>query len=339
METNQILIVGELIDHSISPMTAQLMKIGKKISLALNKTLDLVFLGDESLTGEESGFQYGAHTVYKCTDSLLGGGFMADAGVQALEQIAEHLKPAVILFGHNDMGLELAPRLAFRIGTGVILDCIDLEVDKTSGDLEFIKPVFGGKAHAHFCITSKQSHLATIREGAFDLLPCELSDQTAADSTRVIQLPLKIDPKRIKTNRLKKEIDESIALALKLSSSKVVVCGGRGLKTSDGIDLIKETAGLLDGAIAGSRPVIDNGWLSNTLQVGLTGKKVSPQMYFAVGVSGALQHMVGCLKSKTIVAINSDDTAQIYKFAHIGVVGKYQEVLRGFNDEVRRIIK
>lgn len=145
------------------------------------------------------------------------------------------------------------------------------------------------------------------------------------------------DLSRIRTKFFKKEKDESLALAMKLASAQIVVSGGRGLKKKEGVDLIQETADLLGGAVAGSRPAVDNGWLPSSLQVGLTGKKVNPQVYMAVGISGALQHMAGCSKSKTIVAINSDQSAPIFKLSHMGAVGDYSEVLKGFNEEIKKI--
>jgi len=336
LERSQILIVGELINQTISPVTAQLMAIGKKLAVNLNKTIHLIFLGDAPINGAESGFRYGADRVYTAADPHLGR-YMAEPYLQALEQVAEQLKPAIILFGHNDMGLELAPRLAFRLDTGVVLDCIDLKINVGGTDVEFIKPVYGGKAHAHFCIKALSPKIATIREGAFDPTPDHHSVSDEMENREAIRLDINIEQEKIKTTFQNKEIDECIAQAVRLAHSEVVVCGGRGLNTAEGIDMIRETAELLNGAIAGSRPAIDSGWLSNTLQIGLTGKKVSPRLYFAVGISGALQHMAGCIKSKTIVAINTDESAQIFRFASLGIVGDYREVLKGFNNEIRRI--
>ena len=326
-----ILIFGEMDGERLSAMTTQLMRIGKELSTELKQELHLLFLHREFQKTVEEGYGYGAERVYLAADPLLEN-FMTDTYLQAMEQAARELKPAIILFGQDDRGQDLAPRLAFRLKTGVTLDCVDLKIDLEKGILEQVKPVFGGKALAHYCCPEGRPQIASVREGAFD--PADYDEFKKGE---VIEFPLSLDPSRIRTRFVKKERDESQALVLKLASANVVVSGGRGLKKNEGIDLIQETADLLDGAIAGSRPVIDYGWLPSPLQVGLTGKKVNPQVYIAVGISGALQHMAGCLKAKTIVAINSDELAPIFKLSHFGAVGDYKEVLKGFNDEVRRI--
>jgi electron transfer flavoprotein alpha subunit len=192
--------------------------------------------------------------------------------------------------------------------------------------------VFGGKAHADANTAESRPQIASVREGAFD--PADYDESKKGE---VNNLTLSIDESKVKTRFVKKEKDESLALALKLAGANVVVCGGRGLKKQEGVDLIQATADLFDGAIAGSRPAVDNGWIPNALQIGLTGKKVNPQMYMAVGISGALQHMAGCSKSKTIVAINTDEAAPIFKMSHYGVIADYKEVLEGFNDEVKKL--
>ena len=326
-----ILIFGEKDGDRLSPMTTQLMRIGKALSGDLKEELHLLLLGGESNKNGDVGFGYGADRVYAGTDPLLED-YMTDTYLQAMSQVVEELKPLVILFGQNDRGLDLAPRLAFRLKTGVTLDCVDLRIDGETGVLEPVKPVFGGKAHAHYCALESRPQIASVREGAFD--PAEYDESITGE---VLQLTLSLDPSRVRTRLVKKEKDVNLALALRLASANVVVSGGRGLKKQEGINLLRETAELIGGAIAGSRPAVDYGWLPGSLQVGLTGKKVNPQVYIAVGISGALQHMAGCMKSKTIVAINSDDSAPIFKFSRFGVVGDYKEVLKGFNEEIGRI--
>ncbi len=325
-----ILIYGETNGDRFSPATVQLLGMGKKLSEALNQEMQLLILGGEPQASMAEGFGYGAGRVYTVLDPLLVN-YTTDAYLQVMEQVVNRLKPSIILFGHNDRGLDLAPRLAFRFKTGVTLDCIDLKIDPDRGLLEQVKPVFGGKAHGHYFAMDRYPQIASVRDGAH--APAEYD---ASKTGEVERLDLTIDPAGIRTRFLRKEEDENLAQALKLAVADVVVSGGRGLKKKEGVELIRETADLLHGALAGSRPAVDYGWLPGSLQVGLTGRKISPRVYIAVGISGALQHMAGCMKSKTVVAVNRDETAPIFKFSHFGVVGDYKEVLEAFNDEIRR---
>jgi electron transfer flavoprotein alpha subunit len=327
-EYKNILVFGEMDGENLSSVTAQVMRIGKTLSSDLEEELHLLLLGPDA-QGAEQGYGYGADKVFVGTDPLLEN-YLTDTYLQAMEQAVEGLNPFIILFAHNDKGLDLAPRLAFRLKTGVAVDCVDLKID--GGVLVTVKPVFGGKAHADANIAGSRPQIASVREGAFD--PADYDESKKGE---VSNLALSIDGSKVKPRFVKKEKDESLALALKLAGANVVVSGGRGLKKKEGVDLIQATADLLDGAIAGSRPAVDNGWIPNALQIGLTGKKVNPQIYIAVGISGALQHMAGCSKSKTIVAINSDEAAPIFKMSHYGVVADYKGVLEGFNDEVKKM--
>lgn len=328
-ENKNILVFGETDGDGLSSMTAQLMRIGKRLSEDMKEALFLVFLGNEFPAAIRKGYGYGADRVYTGADPLLAN-YMTEPFLQAAGQVVQELKPAMVLFGHNDSGLDLAPRLAFRLQTSVTLDCVDLKWVPERGLIEHVKPVFGGKAHAHFCGAETAPHIASVREGAF-----EPADYDESIKNEVFPFPLTLDPSGVKTKFIKKEKDENLALALKLASARIVVSGGRGLKKKEGVDLIKATADLLGGAVGGSRPAVDNGWLPHSLQVGLTGRKVNPDVYIAVGISGALQHMAGCMKSKTIVAINSDESAPIFRLSHVGAVGDYRGVLEGFMQEIR----
>lgn len=326
-----ILIFGEIDGDQVTPITTQLIRIGKTLSEDLNEELHLVFLAGEPQSAAEKGYGYGADKVFVGAEPMLKD-YLTDTYLQAMEKVVAELKPSILIFGQDDKGLDLAPRLAWRLKTGVTLDCVDLKIDSEKGLLEPVKPVFGGKAHAHFISTEGRPQIASVRDGSFD--PAEYDESKHGD---VVDLGLSLDAADVKTRFLKKEEDKSLALALKLASANVVVSGGRGLKKKEGVDLLQETADLLEGAIAGSRPAVDYGWVPSTVQIGLTGKKVNPQVYLAVGISGALQHMAGCSKSKTIVAINSDDSAPIFKLSHFGVVGDYKGVIEGFNDELKKM--
>jgi electron transfer flavoprotein alpha subunit len=326
-----ILIFGEFDGDRVAPITTQLIRIGKSLSEDMNEELHLVFLDGEPQSAAAEGYGYGADKVFVGADPMLKD-YLTDTYLQAMEKVVEELKPSILIFGQDDKGLDLAPRLAWRLKTGVTLDSVDLKIDSEKGLLEPVKPVFGGKAHVHYISAEGRPQIATVRDGSFD--PAEYDESKKGD---LVDLALSLDASVVKTRFLKKEEDESLALALKLASANVVISGGRGLKKKEGVDLLQETADLLQGAIAGSRPAVDYGWMPSTVQIGLTGKKVNPQVYLAVGISGALQHMAGCSKSKTIVAINSDESAPIFKLSHFGVIGDYKGVMEGFNDELKKI--
>jgi electron transfer flavoprotein alpha subunit len=332
-KSRNILIFGETDENNLSPITVQAMSIGKTLSKSLNQELHLILLGGKKLKVGNDGFSYGAEKVYTVRHPLLEE-YVPDSYLQVMEQVVMDQEPAVVIFGQTDKGMDLAPRLAFRLRTSVTLDCVHLERDDSveNGRLKQVKPVFGGKAHAVFSGKKGSLQIVSIREGAFKSAILD-PDKTG----RVTDLNVSIDGSKIRTRFLKKEEDPCLALAQKLSSSSVIVSGGRGLGRAEEFELLKETAELLGGAIAGSRPVVDHGWIPYLLQVGLTGKKLSPQIYFAIGISGAMQHMAGCRNAKTIVAINNNKEAPIFRMSRYGVVGHYREVLKGFNDEYRRI--
>jgi electron transfer flavoprotein alpha subunit len=326
-----ILVVGELDDNGVTATTAQVMRVGKTLAAETEQQLHLLFIGGEMQPAAEKGYAYGADKVFMAADPQLAD-YTTDSHLQVVSKFVQELKPAVILLSHNQTGLDLAPRLAFRLKAGVMLDCVAYQMDKASGLLAQERPVFGGKAHARYQGLGNGPQITTVREGAVEPADCDDSR-----SGEVASFAVALDAADLRTRLVKKEKDESQAQVLKLASANTVVCGGRGLGNKEGVDLLKEIAERLDGAIAGSRPAIDQGWVPGPLQIGQTGKKVSPRLYMAVGISGALQHMAGCANANTIVAINTDQEAPIFKMSHIGVVGDYKAVLAGFNEEVKKI--
>jgi electron transfer flavoprotein alpha subunit len=325
-----ILVIGETTDGEITAVTTQLMQLAKQLCRDSGKKVYLALIGHQVPAGAGKGYGYGADQVFTVTDPVLEN-YVADSYRQAARQLVAQLNPALVLLGHTDMGLDLAPRLAIRLKTGAATDCVDIKYDAQSDGFLYEKPVFGGKAHGLLRLTGPFPQVATIREGAIDP---PAFDATATGDVQPVAVT--IDPSRIRVRLVGKQKDESLALAQKLAMANIVVCAGRGVKNPEGVQLVGQTAALLGGAVAASRPAVDYGWLPYSLQVGLTGKKVAPKLYVAVGVSGAIQHMAGCLKSKTIVAVNSDENAPIFRMAHFGAVGDFQQVLAGLNDELQK---
>jgi electron transfer flavoprotein alpha subunit len=322
-----VLVFGESDGQTLSQMTFQLLGIGRRIADASGQELHLFVLGAEAKEGAEEGIFCGADKVYMATHPLLEH-YTADAYLLAMEQIISMERPDIVLFGQNDKGMDLAPRLAFRLKTSICLDCIDLQIDEGTKSLKQVKPVFGGKAECHYYAKGTKPQIVTIRDRAFE--PAVNDESRTGEFLRI---PLTLDVSKVRMRLLEKQEDDSQSYAQRLLSAKAVVSGGRGLGGKEGFDRLKKTAEILEGTIAGSRPSVDYGWVHNALQVGLTGKKIAPEVYFAIGISGAIQHMAGCLKSKTIVAINTDENAPIFQHAHYAVVGNYMDVLRGFDDE------
>ncbi len=329
-ESENVLIFGEFERDRLSTLTLELIGIGAKLARDLKQGLYLAHLGNQIQDGIAKGYGYGVDRVYAGADPLLEA-YVPELYLQAMEQLVRQLKPRIILFGQTDTGLDLAPRLAFRLRTWITLDCVDLIMNSERNLMQQVKPVFGGKAHGTYLSTSLPQ-IASVRQGSF--APAEYDDSRKGS---IFPVNLALDPSRVRTKFVKKAYDESLALALSLASAPVVVSGGRGLCGKKGAELIMETASLLGGAVAGSRAAVDSGWLPGSLQVGLTGKRVNPQLYLAVGISGSVQHMAGCMKSQKIVAINTDESAPIFSYSHIGVVGDFKEVLTAFNDEIRRL--
>jgi electron transfer flavoprotein alpha subunit len=326
-----ILVFAEVDGDRLSPLTLELLGAGARLAAGMRQALYLVHLGAAVPAGLEEAFSWGADEVYAAVDPLLAA-YQPDLYLQAAQQAVAHVNPSIILFGQSDMGLDLAPRLAFKLRTGVTLDCLDLAVDGQTGLVERVKPVFGGKAHATFrCDVFPQ--IVSLRQGSFDP-----PQHDGSPAKPVLPLEVELDASRARSRLVKKVQDEELALALDLVSAPAVVTGGRGLKDLEGVESISRTAALLGGAIGATRAAVESGLLPRSVLVGLTGRRVNPRLYMAVGVSGSLHHMAGCMRSRTIVAVNTDESAPIFMFSHIGVVGDYRQVLKGFNDEAARIL-
>jgi electron transfer flavoprotein alpha subunit len=199
------------------------------------------------------------------------------------------------------------------------MDCIDLAIDPDSKRLLMTKPVYGGNAHAvQTCRTDPQ--LATVRVKS--MAPAERDDRRQGD---VIDLGIEIPEDAARQKKQGEEKDTS--LGAKLEEAKAIVSGGRGIGAEEGFKALNDLANELGGVVGGSRPACDNKWISDVVQIGLTGKVVSPELYVAVGISGSSQHMSGCAGSKVIVAINKDPEANIFKYAHYGIVEDWKAVV------------
>jgi electron transfer flavoprotein alpha subunit len=245
---------------------------------------------------------------------------------RAVAAAADMLKPELVLFGASTMGRDLAPRVAARLGAGLASDCVALTVE--SGRLVASRPVFAGKALQKVAFP-KTPALATLRPKVF--APVALGGKSAA----VEPLAVEFDAAASRAKVLR--VAAAGAGKVDLTEAEVIVSGGRGMKGPEHFQLIEDLAAALGASVGASRAVVDAGWRPHSEQVGQTGKTVSPKLYVAVGISGAIQHLTGMTSSRCIVAINKDAEAPIFKVADYGIVGDLFEVLPALTEAVGKL--
>jgi len=324
-----VMIFVEFADNKLAPISKELLGVGRKLANDLGEELSALVVGSGIADFAAETISYGADKVYVVDDPLLKD-YRTDSYVAVVEKVAKQVNPRIILMGQTTIGRDLAPRTSIRLGTAVTLDCIALEIDAASKLLLQTKPVYGGNARAIYTMDTLPQ-MATVRAKA--MTP---STPDNARKGEVITVAAGLDPAAIKTNVLQKVVHE--VEGIKLEDASVIVAGGRGIGGPEGFKQLEGLARLLKGAAGASRPPCDNGWVPDTMQVGLTGKIVSPDVYIAVAISGSSQHLAGCSGSKNIVAINKDPEANIFKEARFGVVGDWKKIIPAFETKLKELL-
>lgn len=308
-------------DGRLNPVTAELCAAAQKLGGDI--TVALLGKGVEGLAQQAGSF--GAKKVIVVDDAQLEV-YLGDMYIQPAERIAKVVGADTILFGQTMMGRDLAPRLAARLGTAVAMDCTGLTSE--GGKMHAERPCFGGAAKARYSFTSSPA-MATVRVKALE--PAE----AGASSAEIVKQDAGIDAGKVRskiTDRRKEKAE-----GVRLEDAKVVVSGGRGLGGPEGFQPLETLAGILGGAVGASRAVCDLGWYPVAAQVGLTGKVVTPDLYIAVGISGASQHMAGISSVKNIASVNRDADAPIFKASRWAVVADAKEFVPAFIEEVKKV--
>ena len=265
---------------------------------------------------------HGADTVYVSGDAAAAA-YDSDAWTGCAEGLAREQNPAVILTAHNSTGADLAPRLAFRLGHGCATGCV--AIDDHNGALHFTRPCYGGNAREVVSFNSRPA-VVTVRPGIYRALA---ADVTRSGEIIAVALP----QSRVRVIERKRDSGG----AQRLEDAKVIIAGGRGLNGPEGFKVLEPLAAILGGVVGASRVPCDLGWCPHAMQIGLTGKTVTPELYIAVGISGASHHLAGCGNAKTIVAINTDADAAIFRDAKFGVVGDYAKVVPALTAAIRAL--
>ena len=328
-EYRGVMVFGEAKQGKLAANATELLGCGQKLANDLGQELFCLLVGSDISNLAQEAIAFGADKVYVVDDPLLKD-YQTDSYVSVVERVAKQVMPQVILLGQTAIGRDLAPRLAFRLGTAVTTDCIELAIDPDSKLLLQTKPVYGGNAQAIFTCAS-YPQIATVRAKAMSPLERDESKQG-----EVITVEASLDRQTVRTKVLEKVVEE--VEGIKLEDAEVVVGGGRGIGSADGFEQLEELAKILNGAVGASRPPCDNDWVPNSYQIGLTGKIIAPNLYIAVALSGSSQHIAGCSGAKNIVAINKDPEANIFREATFGVVGDWKAVLPAFTEKVKALL-
>jgi len=253
--------------------------------------------------------------------------YTPDAYVLAFKQLIAQAKPKVVLLPHTYQVRDFGPRLATALGRVLVSDVTGHKVD--GGQLICIRQLFQGKINADIRFSGDAPHLASIQAGAFR------ADQVEAGTASVEKFSPQIDAAQIRTRPL--ELFRESARGVDLNTADIIVSVGRGIKEAENIPVVQQLAEALGAEMAASRPICDSGWMPMERQVGSSGQTVAPKMYVAVGISGAIQHLVGMKGSKTIVAINKDPEAPIFEVADYGIVGDLFQVVPALVEEIKKV--
>jgi len=267
--------------------------------------------------------EYGAGKVYVHEDPIYGE-YLAQPAVEALAALVRQHNPALLLFGSTYDGRDIASRLSARLDSGLITSATDIALK--NGQVEVTVPAFGGRTIVSATIVNPGTKLVLVRPKAFDAV-------ATGGSAVIEEVKVEISPSAMKSKIVERVVQASEGP--KLEEANIIVAGGRGLGGPENLVILHELAKELGGAVGATRAIVDAGWVPYSYQIGQTGKTVKPQLYIACGISGAIQHIVGMKGSKTIVAINKDAEAPIFKIADYGVVGDVFKVLPQLIEEIR----
>ncbi|HYQ60481.1 MAG TPA: electron transfer flavoprotein subunit alpha/FixB family protein [Desulfatiglandales bacterium] len=316
---SDILILVESKAGAVEKMTLELIRGAGGLAKDLGTGVSAVVVGADTAALAEAVAGYGLNKVYRLEHPLLKD-FQPDAWVAGLEWLCKQIAPKIVLISQAFVGREVAPRLAYRLNTELTTDCTALKIDPADKGLIRTKPIYGGNAVA-IVKTEGSPQLVTVRKGLFE--PAE-----PAAKSEVVSMAPPLADSVIKVKSVKTVEQEVV----ELDKANVVISGGRGIAEKEDFEVLFGLAKALSKThgkvlIGCSRPVVDKGWMSSDHQVGLTGSMISPDAYVAIGISGAVQHLVGMIRSKKIIAINTDLGCNMFKVADFGVVADYKEIL------------
>lgn len=310
---------------AINPTVFELLAKSKELQRHNGEKITAVLLGNEASAMADTLFAYGADSVLLAENAALGE-YSPRVYQSALTQLAEKYKPSIILYGATDIGRDLAPRVMVSLDTGLTADAIDLGYDE-DGIFFQTTPGYGGRILAHIVMPEKRPQMVTVHpqicapEKPVEGVRGELISEKVS-----VELDAEFEVLDTRPAEIKGE---------SLSDAKIVIAGGRGVKTEEDLQLLRELASLLSGQLASSRPLVDNGMLPHDRQIGQSGATIAPGLIFNIAISGSVQYQLGMRKAGCIVAVNQSEDAPIYDIAHYGAVADYKKLIPALIEEIK----
>lgn len=323
-----IWIVAEQREGELRKISFELTSEARRLADQMGQSVTAILLGSNIKGKAPELGKYGADKVIVADDNRLAT-YTTDAYVSVIAQLAQSGEPAIILLGASVQGKDLSGRLAARLGVGMVQDCVAFSLE--NGNLVAKRPIYAGKAYATVTFKDSVPQIATARPNVL-----ELNEPDGSKSAEVVDAEFSLDDSQLKTKVA--EIIQAEGAKVDLTEAERIVSGGRGMKGPENYTILEELADIIDATVGASRSAVDSGWRPHSDQVGQTGKVVSPNLYIACGISGAIQHLAGMSTSKYIVAINKDPEAPIFQKADYGIVGDLFEVVPALTEEIKKIL-
>ena len=337
-EYKGVYVFAQQVDNEISGIALELLGKGKELAAKLETEVTAVLIGYNVKNLADKLAEYGADKVILVDDPELET-YRTEPYAHALASVIEKYKPEIVLVGATAIGRDLGPTVSARVKTGLTADCTVLEIgdfplnaipgqEQKHNQLLMTRPAFGGNTIATIACPDNRPQMATVRPGVMQKIA------PIAGAKAVIE---EYNPGFTPNNKYVtiKEVVKAVSDTVDIMDAKILVSGGRGVGSAENFKILDDLAEVLGGTVSCSRAVVDNGWKPKDLQVGQTGKTVRPQIYFAIGISGAIQHVAGMEESDLIVAINKDETAPIFDVADYGIVGDLNKVVPAQTEQLK----
>ncbi|EFI41834.1 MULTISPECIES: electron transfer flavoprotein subunit alpha/FixB family protein [Peptoniphilus] len=326
--SKDVFVFIEQRDNTLQKVGIELLGKARELADALDQKVVAMLLGEKIKDEANILIKHGADKVIYVEDPMLKE-YVTEPYAKAIFEIIKENDPEIVIYGATSIGRDLAPRLAARIHTGLTADCTKLEIDPESKNLMMTRPAFGGNLMATILCENHRPQMATVRPGVMQSLSSD-----ASRTGEVVEKKIEFVPEDM--NVTVKEIIKSKSKKKDITEANILVSGGRGLGGPEGFKMLESLANTLEAEVSSSRAAVDAGWITKDRQVGQTGKTVRPELYFALGISGAIQHLAGMEESDIIIAVNKTEDAPIFDVATLGVVGDINAIVPKLTEAIER---